>query len=606
MRAIIGVATVETQELWLARARRYSVRDLLAAARVAMQENVAESRGAVLEQTNAVESRRGILEQTNAATPRATIDSQNDPISSSPRAGAATSVGVGDVQAAGGEVAGGEGAADDPGINIMFRAPARAVALWHWALDLVRRAAGHQEPAWRCVEYVAADFLSGAPSEATRPPAPGEVDTASPARDLPAPDQSVGSGEDRQGHREVDDSFADEAGSKSCAVPDALVWNEATVAARDAMRPLGRAADPDVILTRQSPPEALDTATIDPWDLDARLRGLIRLRQSLAWRQGRLLAVVASRHLHEELGAESFSEWCETTLGISRIRRLPQIADAYRRGLISWCQARHLVRIATPETERRWIRFARQVTVRHLEEAIAQSETETAALPPGPDSATTNGVGTEATNGPGSETTTGSVSEATTAADPPRHMCAPTFSFDDRPECGVNDRADHQIRFWLPTDVVVLWREALAVCRQSADRELADWHCLIIMIDALRRTWDSPSDRGWKRRYRIFERDSWQCRVPGCTSRANLNVHHIVFRSRGGGKDDSNLVTLCVGHHQRGIHDGLVRCTGAAPDDLWWALGVRPSGPPLLRCRGDRIIRGGRLIGPPSEPAPTA
>jgi hypothetical protein len=301
----------------------------------------------------------------------------------------------------------------------------------------------------------------------------------------------------------------------------------------------------------------------------------------------------ASRHLHEELGAMSFSEWCETALGISprrarylisldrRIRRLPQIADAYRRGTISWCQVRHLFRIAIPETERRWIHYARQVTLRRLEETIAQAEIAT----------TEPSVVTAATL---SSANRGGASGARNES--PRHMCAPSLPFDDRPGCDTSERADRQIRFWLPTDVAKLWREALAACRWGVNRQLDDWHCLIIMIDSLSRAWDSPTDRGWKRRYRIFERDGWQCRVPGCTSRANLNEHHIVLRSRGGSNEADNLVTLCVGHHQRGIHDGQIRCSGTAPDDLWWELGVRSFGPPLLRCRGDRIIRGGRPL----------
>jgi hypothetical protein len=69
------------------------------------------------------------------------------------------------------------------------------------------------------------------------------------------------------------------------------------------------------------------------------------------------------------------------------------------------------------------------------------------------------------------------------------------------------------------------------------------------------------------RRDRIFERDGRRCRVPGCSSRARLQVHHLVFRSHGGGEDDGNLVTLCATHHLRGIHRGRLRCH-ALPDGL--------------------------------------
>ena len=41
----------------------------------------------------------------------------------------------------------------------------------------------------------------------------------------------------------------------------------------------------------------------------------------------------------------------------------------------------------------------------------------------------------------------------------------------------------------------------------------------------------------------------WRCAVPVCSSRANLQAHHIRYRSRGGGNQQSNLVPLCAAHH---------------------------------------------------------
>jgi hypothetical protein len=53
--------------------------------------------------------------------------------------------------------------------------------------------------------------------------------------------------------------------------------------------------------------------------------------------------------------------------------------------------------------------------------------------------------------------------------------------------------------------------------------------------------------------------DTWRCTVPGCTSQTNLHAHH-----------------------QRGVHAGLIRIAGRAPDDLVFEL-------PLGRFRsGDR------------------
>ena len=93
-----------------------------------------------------------------------------------------------------------------------------------------------------------------------------------------------------------------------------------------------------------------------------------------------------------------------------------------------------------------------------------------------------------------------------------------------------------------------------------------------------------------KRQNAIFERDGWRCTVPGCTSRRNLHLHHIEFRSAGGSDAAENQTTLCAFHHLRGVHEGRVRISGRAPHDLWFELGTREGKPPLARYRsGDRV-----------------
>ncbi len=82
----------------------------------------------------------------------------------------------------------------------------------------------------------------------------------------------------------------------------------------------------------------------------------------------------------------------------------------------------------------------------------------------------------------------------------------------------------------------------------------------------------------------IFERDGWRCAVPGCTSQSNLHRHHIELRSARGSDDDANLITLCAFHHLRGVHGGLLRITGKAPDELRFEL------PHVVYASGGRRI----------------
>ena len=80
---------------------------------------------------------------------------------------------------------------------------------------------------------------------------------------------------------------------------------------------------------------------------------------------------------------------------------------------------------------------------------------------------------------------------------------------------------------------------------------------------------------------RVLARDGGFCQVPGC-SRPAVHAHHVVYRSRGGGDDPANLVSLCAAHHLHGVHAGTIRVRGTAPDALVWELGVGLGAVPLV------------------------
>ena len=61
----------------------------------------------------------------------------------------------------------------------------------------------------------------------------------------------------------------------------------------------------------------------------------------------------------------------------------------------------------------------------------------------------------------------------------------------------------------------------------------------------------------------VFARDQHRCRVPGCRSARNLEVHHIVHREDGGSREPSNLVLVCSGHHAA-HHNGTLIIRGTA------------------------------------------
>jgi len=110
-------------------------------------------------------------------------------------------------------------------------------------------------------------------------------------------------------------------------------------------------------------------------------------------------------------------------------------------------------------------------------------------------------------------------------------------------------------------------------CRRSPA-----WVGLLAVIEEFVETWDDPGMSPQRQEDAIYIRDGWRCTAPGCTSRRNLESHHLVYRSRGGSDDHANLTCLCRFHHQLGEHGGLARCRGSAPLGIDWALGRRGAG----------------------------
>jgi hypothetical protein len=125
------------------------------------------------------------------------------------------------------------------------------------------------------------------------------------------------------------------------------------------------------------------------------------------------------------------------------------------------------------------------------------------------------------------------------------------------------------------------------------------------MVDQYRKA-SEPAWRGFERALRhaeaqwnaqpkhrnpIYARDGWRCTAPACSSRRNLEDHHVLFRSRGGSDAYANRTTVCAWHHHRGIHAGRVRVTGTATGGLLWELGLRRDGPSLMTLLGDVYVK---------------
>jgi HNH endonuclease len=91
------------------------------------------------------------------------------------------------------------------------------------------------------------------------------------------------------------------------------------------------------------------------------------------------------------------------------------------------------------------------------------------------------------------------------------------------------------------------------------------------MLEEYGATWDVACNR--RSRDAVCCRDGWRCMTPACTCRRGLEVHHIVYRSRGGSEELSNKILLCAWCHRFGEHGNFLCVRGKAPDQIFWRLG---------------------------------
>src|SRR5688572_14591844 len=100
--------------------------------------------------------------------------------------------------------------------------------------------------------------------------------------------------------------------------------------------------------------------------------------------EGRWLLVAWRSRAHVHLGYGSFSPRAtrEKLRVAEALESLPRTAQALEQGNMSWCAARELTRVATPETEAAWLEAAHGKTTRDLERLVAGKRI--GELPPRP------------------------------------------------------------------------------------------------------------------------------------------------------------------------------------------------------------------------------
>lgn len=373
---------------------------------------------------------------------------------------------------------------------------------------------------------------------------------------------------------------------------------------------------------------ARSAGTGDAVALDGQLRALFALENDLEGRLGRLLAEMAERGAWSRLRFAGVGHYAEQRLGLSRtaaedraraarsLRRYPLLRSAYEAGRFGLDAVLLVLRQigdgpVSHDLEEAWVARAGETTVKRLRDearALGRRRGHGESLPAA-------GPLDDAEWHASLRRAPGTARERVLAYG---RVAAERITTGRRALPGPDVFLRLTLPDWLASDFAaaiernrgalagivarVRWDEpwpdsqaapSVAAARGFFERgrRVPAWVGLLAMLEDFVCTWDA-ADSTRRDGDDVYKRDGWRCMAPGCTSRRNLDAHHLIYRSRNGGDEPSNRLCICRFHHQRGEHGGLAACSGTAPVDVYWRLGRPDVGVWYLNER--------RLAGPQS------
>jgi hypothetical protein len=360
-----------------------------------------------------------------------------------------------------------------------------------------------------------------------------------------------------------------------------------------------------------------------PCDLDEQIRKLIAVEDEMEKALARLLLEMSEQGAWRELGFNGAGHYAEERLRLSRssaddrvrlaraLRRSPGLREAYEGGALTAEAARLVTRAlgsgpADLELEERWIERAEQATIKRLRDEVRELRRRRLSA------------------------TGRATCEPLDDAEWHASLRLAPGVFRDRVmalgRCAVESPdTDARLSLALPADLagrflaaVESSRAALAAAVEGGSRgdarpgrddppsldaarmfsrrrlPIPAWVGLLAMLEDFVDTWDDPRTSPKRRSDAIYIRDGWRCSAPACTSRRNLEDHHLKYRSRGGGNELDNQTCLCRFHHQKGEHGTVASCSGTAPLGIVWRIGL----PRVTWYRNELRIGGERLRAP--------
>ncbi len=338
---------------------------------------------------------------------------------------------------------------------------------------------------------------------------------------------------------------------------------------------------------------------------DSALKSALKQMEAAEHRAVLWFADIMNRRLYRMLGYSNMAQYAEVELKFSKTRRnnfmqlahkleqLPEVKLSLASGKLGYTNALEIIKIATPVTVDKWVAEATSVGRRELAakvkrikakarrrrdgaakagqgsllpenpaemelaaevpvrislemtpeqfarfEALVEKAHKLGAVPAGQTKVDTLLAGLESL-AQGTSTSVTKGDKNTSAKPTRRRVFPPPFQVHVHkcPECGKS--------------TVQTSRGEMEMSRADIERAECDSQ---IKRPGQRNTSTIPPGR----RTEVLERDRFRCQAPGCGNSRFLEIHHVKSRSRGGGNELDNLITLCSGCH-RLHHEGRLK-----------------------------------------------
>jgi len=464
-------------------------------------------------------------------------------------------------------------------VNTDIQISAEAGAVWNQAIELARKVSGLEGPKWVLVEAICAEYLSYALPLLHKDRAQQIVDMIE--------DEVAARGKAAEKHRRIIKERDELKASLEKMFDD---WDFLPSKAPEIVPPHWAAELPD-----------------DPHAIHAQLTRLLEVRQRQDWSLGRLGRIFSLLGGWRRAGFASLGHYATERLGLNaatfmehvrldrKLQWYPeQLSDAYRDGLISFEKLRLLIKLRLDEqTTMKWFDYARHVTVRRLKSEVAKALDIVAAnpcaipLPQDFEMCAAEGHIPTSPSPPKSRMCAEDDVGGSDAESADVGMCAgddpEMVGFPAQPIRHIKFRGPASVKGMLDASIMaaILLRNGQAD-ESQAIKDIADY---FIGVWSQVPPWDEETVAK-----RVVARDDYRCTVPGCTARANLQSHHIIFRGKGGSDEPENQTCLCMKHHLFGVHQGYLRISGSAPDGITWILGSGTGHPPVAIYQGDHKV----------------